>query len=1728
MNLFVELLGDYLKSECDKALKAATLQANKVTLVVQSLPLHETAATIHKIDGYFTANHPGTERAIKISLGLWNSWSLTERQLIAPIDTFEHDWVDSNDQLTTYRNKTNCIFFGFDHASDKGSLKDFHLVDEDLLWDRVLLGSFDLWVEQIAEVLNDHDASAKAGLLAYLEAVHKFNARSLVRVSQFFQSIFSAVPPTLKDFVRCCHEQLPKWQGLPLLNLPVGRNLPRVRRLIELSHRFSTHALFGSLNDRNKAKTKLAKAEGGISPYQEFELPAPVKEGDTTYLSASDYLDDVRRFIDENDRQALARLQGWDAQPLLELLEKKERKTTGPSKATALRGYSDVVFLQAILLSLQSFIEEYGQAASGEAIETLEVCLNRFVSDGEEPLDEVRQLLGGILGVCIPDELVLTRDDEQTAIGIRFGGLEDLATQSTTAISRLEFSTRISSSADTDDFVSEFIWALPATHPERLRLVLSEQALKCLAQLVPPRLPAFRIGGFDEMFYATDEDDANRLLLLGVHQFDVTNALAGLALPHVSPVLVNGCSTLTALYKDLLESILAQGFYAGNVKVHKVITKYEELVDTVTGHQALGAEQIVPRLYRAFLAVRTNDLHTNDYLSAAVVLPISPFVLELSRARAVFLRDGFPEVVEELFQNGKSAAQLRWERLVGLAELRRPIVGLVCDANKSLTTRIRSFGLTHLLGNPDDAQLSVASQSLMREKGFEEDDLGERLRPTAASRMYERLIADYQVLHHHSGDQLNLLFANVLEIETLLSGVDRWLRGYLKGAASQPAPFVLNVKVITTGVAVTTALNILMAWRDQWAESEFSELRRCSIQIGHRHAQTVSELNSMLAAERDLRFDLAIIAHFLEGQHAGDHLERSAPFDSVEGSKLRQFPIAEYPRPTMIASAGSYRRTLISNRRIRMASKHTEIAARLKDPQADVGQQYVVLAQVDFVPWQETIALLHKKALWVACIDRYVDRNLLSSSVAGQALLDRRVVGFSCGLGDYGELNQTVSTEANDLVSLTKTIGYRLRGYFSNLSDEQAELAAHNVVATAGEIPGLSLVRAAGHDEYIRDVIGYSLIARLLGRDEESLLQVLIPLDSFRHWFFDREDSNIPDLLSLSAHLVGGQIQIRAVVIECKFAQESLQLSDKAFAQASSGLRQLARIFAPNGAAIKGVVFERKYWWAQLHRALSSRAMVTLPLAEYEKLCSALERLGEGRFQIAWQSMACTFWLNKDGIDHTPKNMGSVDVGAAIPLPSDFGVYQLQFGADDVIELLTQGGFENFKVPGAPLVFSEVFSEPVVKSATGSAPSDEEQTDTTAIAPTESVSKGESAEQVVAAASGTQQQAPSIAGKVPDLASIAGSPPPSRLLLGVDHKGEDVFWEYGDSELENRHLLIFGGSGAGKTYAIQGLLLEMARFHQHAAIIDYTDGFLPSHLDAAFAKQVSPLTHVLVNKPFPINPFQRLSKEEPGIGHIQERPHNVASRVSDVFCTVYNVGDVQRGALAKYIEKGLIEHADFSLEDLLSVLETADDVPPNLALKISELVKQKPFSAGTDAGWGSIYGDAQPIQILQLTALSKDIQRLIAEFALWDLFAYAARHGSKDRPLPLVLDEVQNLDHRSDRALDKLLREGRKFGVGLILATQTIANFDKEQRSRLFQAGHKLFFKPAETERKEFAQILADVSPNRTRDEWIAELSKLGKGECWSIGPRRVTQSGVVKRDPIKIRIASIEARLQK
>ncbi len=345
---------------------------------------------------------------------------------------------------------------------------------------------------------------------------------------------------------------------------------------------------------------------------------------------------------------------------------------------------------------------------------------------------------------------------------------------------------------------------------------------------------------------------------------------------------------------------------------------------------------------------------------------------------------------------------------------------------------------------------------------------------------------------------------------------------------------------------------------------------------------------------------------------------------------------------------------------------------------------------------------------------------------------------------------------------------------------------------------------------------------------------------------------------------------------------------------------------------------------------------------------------------------------------------------------------------------------------------------------------------------------------------------------------------PEKIFIGRNAvTNELVYWYYSHPELNNRHMLLFGASGSGKTYAIQCLLAEMAAQQLHSLVIDYTDGFMPNQLDVSFNQLAKPKQHYVRLEKLPLNPFRRqLHVIDPARPPFEESAYDVASRVSSVFTAVFsNMGSQQIATLVRTLENGLNKRPDLGMEDLLVLLRQQGQIGESLANRLEPFVKAKPFCSSQESLWQNLLTTKDSmVNILQLKGLSRDIYRLVTEFALWDLYDYAYTMGNSTKPIPIVLDEIQNLDHGNDSPMDKMLREGRKFGLSLILATQTTSNFEQKERDRLFQAGHKLFFKPADTETKAFAKILNLISPQTSESDWSSKLIQLRKGQCYSVG----------------------------
>ena len=369
-----------------------------------------------------------------------------------------------------------------------------------------------------------------------------------------------------------------------------------------------------------------------------------------------------------------------------------------------------------------------------------------------------------------------------------------------------------------------------------------------------------------------------------------------------------------------------------------------------------------------------------------------------------------------------------------------------------------------------------------------------------------------------------------------------------------------------------------------------------------------------------------------------------------------------------------------------------------------------------------------------------------------------------------------------------------------------------------------------------------------------------------------------------------------------------------------------------------------------------------------------------------------------------------------------------------------------------------------------------------------------------------------------------------RFLIGTaENSNKKIYWEYGHGDLGNRHLLISGKSGQGKTYFMQCLLLEASKSGISNIVIDYTGGFLPAQLEPEFVGYLGDkiTQKVVYNDGFPINPFRRNSRDIEGI-MLQENEIDVAERIKSVFAAVYSrLGIQQLNAIYDASKKGVLHFDDqMDLEKLKDILEKENSSYTKTALsQIRPLIDRNPFDTKNTIDWKDIIDSDGEVFIIQLAGFNRDVQLIITEFILWDLWNYTETNGNKYTPIPVILDEAQNLDFSENAPSARILQEGRKFGWSAWYATQFLkAQLNADELARLQNSSQKVYFLPPD---EEIGNIASNLSKDpHERKEWERKLASLKKGQCIVHGPV-LLPNGTLSRSTVNIvNITSLQERI--
>lgn len=369
------------------------------------------------------------------------------------------------------------------------------------------------------------------------------------------------------------------------------------------------------------------------------------------------------------------------------------------------------------------------------------------------------------------------------------------------------------------------------------------------------------------------------------------------------------------------------------------------------------------------------------------------------------------------------------------------------------------------------------------------------------------------------------------------------------------------------------------------------------------------------------------------------------------------------------------------------------------------------------------------------------------------------------------------------------------------------------------------------------------------------------------------------------------------------------------------------------------------------------------------------------------------------------------------------------------------------------------------------------------------------------------------------------------VYVGEDLEfGTPVYWDPTDSRaVHNPHLMILGESGSGKTYAAQCLIAELAQKDLPTIVFDYGQSFETSGLDPIFAKYCTPQEYLIGEEGLALNPFEIFPQDSRG-------PNTVATRLSDIFDAAFRLGDIQKkvfidAALKTYEQAGIVmEHRQtwqVTPPDLTQFGATIEQFAmdrehyPNHRNAAGLSARLTPFFMlvslrSNTWSWDALVNNGTcRVHMLQFRGLEGKTRKVLVELLLWHMFFHFKASGQNPLRVFCILDEAHHLSFRENGPMEALLRQARKFGLGIIFASQQPEDFSPVAYSN---TASKLVFQTTDPTGA-VSKFLAAKCHNYHRPDDIHEIiTKLEQGQAFFITrnrghliqisnlPRRATQ----------------------
>lgn len=696
------------------------------------------------------------------------------------------------------------------------------------------------------------------------------------------------------------------------------------------------------------------------------------------------------------------------------------------------------------------------------------------------------------------------------------------------------------------------------------------------------------------------------------------------------------------------------------------------------------------------------------------------------------------------------------------------------------------------------------------------------------------------------------------------------------------------------------------------------------------------------------------------------------------------------------------------------------------------------------------ISKIHECSDWVITIDRnfgieYFDNPRSAPGVSVRSYLIDYAPEFLEGVGHRLIVSTFWLSEIEGLI----------QNGLRNMGIPGTGFHAAQILDVLKSISGKLALKLINNPKDAREIIGLALTRLLLEKDGSLRDGVLIPVDSHTDLFAEHKrqlqdvDIRIHRTDLILAHVRDGRLYLQ--LIEVKFRSgagspaEEVALKEAIVLKNTDTQKVLEARFVPHPDADR---LDRELQNKQLANLLQfyldrckRHGLISPAVAENAGIQKVIQAVTEGQFETEFEGAGYIY--NLQGASRQPemyKNnlihvVGRETIRELLEIPADVEPTAAE--------------------PTQPVKPAVLESQAETKSEETSEPVVEEHLDrkeTGGISVEVAQPKDESRPTELAQPIQMQQK--------PDKETFPGKPS-LRIPFGINcDTNKVVFWDpftTTPKKLANQHILIVGKSGVGKTQSAAVFMVDLSKAGVPSVIFDFQGEYMDQKLSNANGETFVECTKAQVldaAEGIDVNPLG--VPDDPQTGNKQNFM-KVVYQFTTSLAKIFGLGDIQRAILRDatnqaFVVNGFVpgdkatwKNVPPRLSELGAILKHLEQSEGanvrNLNLRIQPLFETGVFSeSGSTQSFDQILSRTSIIRLSNLA--TPELMVAVSRFVLQKIYANMLSKGPTDQlRVFAVVDEAHKLSY--DETLTELIREARKYGVGILLASQSVKDFDR-------------------------------------------------------------------------------------